>query len=127
MNGESYGNYWGAGAAYTKLADVRSPAMTMFMIEDSDWRHYNNGSWVVQWNLGAGSFAWVDPLAVFHVNAGSYSYADGHAEIHHWNDATLVAAGNNAADGQASANFSGPLSGPDYNFIHDHYQFPGWK
>ena len=50
---------------------------------------------MVTWNAGGavGSFSWVDTPAIYHVNANSFSFADGHAEI--------VVPGNDACPGQS--------------------------
>ncbi|MGA2542758.1 MAG: hypothetical protein ABSG78_14510, partial [Verrucomicrobiota bacterium] len=75
--GESYDNYWGQGATCAKDADVTAPAETFAAIEDTDWRGYNDGTWVVNWQLngtGPGSFTWEDPPAMYHVDADTWSF-----------------------------------------------------
>jgi prepilin-type N-terminal cleavage/methylation domain-containing protein len=132
VGGENYSSYWGAGAAYTRLSQVVQSSATFAFTEDADWRGYNVGTFVLQWSFGAAaghsqSFTWVDPPAMYHGNVNTFACTDGHAEFHKWQDGRIIAAGKAAARGAASANFAGPTSGYDYNYIYTGYQFPGWK
>jgi prepilin-type processing-associated H-X9-DG protein len=103
--------------------------MTFMTVEDADPRGYNNGSYVVRWNSGTvpGSFTWVDTPAVYHVNAGSFSFADGHVEMHKWTDGSIIAAGRKSASGQNGFNFNGPHSGKDYEYVRERYQHQDWR
>ncbi len=128
FNGEPSGNYWGCGNVCKKYSDARNPSQTLVFLEDADWRGCNNGTYVVRWNLGPPqTFTWVDPPAQYHVNQGNMALADGHGERHRWIDGRVITAGQNAARGQNSAFFTGPTSGPDYDYIRDNYRFPGWQ
>ena len=128
FNGESYNSYWGCGNTCKKYSDVRNPSQTFVFLEDADWRGCNVGTYVVQWKLGPPqTFTWVDPPAQYHVNQGNMALADGHGERHRWFDGRVITAGRNAAQGQNTANFVGPTSGPDYDYIRDNYRFPGWQ
>ena len=123
------GEGWGA-TPYRKLAQIRNSAMTFLTLEDADPRGYNMGTWVVQWNSGTtpGSFSWVDTPAVYHINANSFSFADGHVEMHKWISSTIISAGVKAASGDGSAfYFNGPSSGRDYQYVRDRYQHLTWK
>jgi prepilin-type N-terminal cleavage/methylation domain-containing protein len=124
LGGEPYDDYWGAGATYTKMSAIFQPGVTFSFFEDADWRGYNVGTWVVNW-MGRHGFEWQDPPAIWHVNVCSVGFADGHAELHKWNDSTIVSAGRNAADGHANSDWSGPQAGADYQYVYDGYQFPG--
>jgi prepilin-type N-terminal cleavage/methylation domain-containing protein/prepilin-type processing-associated H-X9-DG protein len=126
--GNIAGEGWGANY-YTKLGQIRNSSMTFLTLEDADSRGYNMGTWVVQWNSGTtpGSFTWVDPVAIYHINANSFSFADGHVEMHKWIDKDIINAGRLAASGQWGFFFSGPTSGRDYQYIRDRYQHLTWK
>jgi prepilin-type processing-associated H-X9-DG protein len=127
-NGESYNSYWGAGATYTKLAEIRAPTLTFCTIEDADSRGWNVGTFVVTWAAGATPrFTWVDPPAMYHGNVNTFGFADGHVEGHKWLDGVIVNAGKNAANGGAVAGWTGPTTGPDYNYMWQGYRFPGWR
>lgn len=129
VGGESYNNYWGAGGTYLKYSEVAAPADTFLFIEDSDWRGYNDGTWVVNWNTGTATFTWEDPVAMYHINVDTQSYVDGHADSHKWLNSAIIHAGLIAASGQDPLPWTGPYlpSDPDYQFVHNHYRFPGWK
>src|SRR5208337_4063629 len=91
LGGEPNDDYWGAGATYTKMSVIPVPGATLAMLEDADWRGYNVGTWAVNWT--GSSFAWQNPPALWHLNVNSIAFADGHAELHKWTDAALIAAG----------------------------------
>ncbi len=130
VGGEKDNNYDGAGETYAKASAISSPSKTFTFIEQADWRGYNHGTWVVIWNVAAGRFQFNDTIAIFHGNIGTFSFADGHAESHKWADAFILKAGQVSAAGQNGNTFmtSAATSGPDYNYIHDRYQFGStWK
>jgi prepilin-type N-terminal cleavage/methylation domain-containing protein len=129
VGGESYNNYWGAGATFTKISNIQNAAQTFAFMEDADERNRNIGAWVVQWTTGANSFTWVDPPAMYHGNIGTAGFADGHAESRKWKHPAVIQAGQRAANGQAP-NFGGAHSSttrPDSDFVRENYRFPGWK
>ncbi len=134
LGGESYPNntYWGSGATYTKLSEISAAALTFAFREDVDSRGYNEGTWVVNWNLAAPmfghaqSFTWEDPIPMYHGNVSTAGFVDGHAEYHKWVDGALIAYGKSVANG---GSFSPPQTraGPDYDYVYNGYRFPGWK
>jgi prepilin-type N-terminal cleavage/methylation domain-containing protein len=128
IGGEMYNNYWGAGATWTKLASIKYPSATFAFTEDADWRNYNHGTWVVTWtgSPGTPTFTWVDPPAMYHGNVNTFVFTDGHAEYHKWVSGAIVKAGTLAAQGQNQANFPGPPSGPDYDYVRYGYRHPRW-
>ena len=128
FNGDPYSSYWGCGNTCKKYTDASSAAMTLVFLEDSDPRGCNNGSYTVRWSLGPPqSFTWVDPPAQYHVNQSSVAFADGHADRHRWYSSAIISAGQQAAQGISSFNFTGPPSGAEYDFIRQNYRFPGWQ
>jgi prepilin-type processing-associated H-X9-DG protein len=82
---------------------------------------------VVTWDLANSSFAWLDPLAMYHVNANNWGYLDGHVASHAWKDQAAVAAGTQAAKGQQVVGFPAATTGPDYDFVQAGLRFPGWQ
>ncbi len=81
-NGESW-------AGYTKArvySDLESPATRYIFVEESSPRGINIGSW----QMNPGSKTWVDPLAMWHEEATTLGFADGHAEIRRWHDKSLI-------------------------------------
>ena len=134
--GESYGNFWGqgtsttdSGGTYSKVSQIKNSSATFIFVEDTDSRGYNQGTFVLQWNGSPNSpysFTWVDPPAMYHGNVDTFSFADGHSEGHKWLNSATIAAGKQAATGTGSFNFTGPTSGPDYQFIFQNFRFPNW-
>jgi prepilin-type N-terminal cleavage/methylation domain-containing protein/prepilin-type processing-associated H-X9-DG protein len=132
FGGESYDNYWGAGATCVRFTDIGDTSSTMAFAENADNRGYNEGSWVVNWNTGTvpGSFSWEDPLAIFHGNVSTFGFADGHAESHRWTDPGLIQASTEAGLGQGGNSVFGNSaadSGVDYQYIRNRYRFPQWQ
>ena len=68
---------------YLKQADFRAPANT-YVTLDEQGDSINDGFFIVS----QGASQWGDIPASYHGNAGSFSFADGHAEIHKWKSAT---------------------------------------
>ena len=133
LTGDPGNDYWGIHQCYSKLSQIKDPSDTFAFIEDCDSRGYNNGSWVVSWNLNSPwrPFSWVDSPAMYHGDVGTFGYADGHAEAHKWLDGAIIRYGQEIARGLESPSSSGPpgakTSGPNYSFIHNGYRFPGWR
>jgi prepilin-type N-terminal cleavage/methylation domain-containing protein/prepilin-type processing-associated H-X9-DG protein len=132
LAGDSGGNYWGQGSCFTKLSQVRSPTLNFAFREDVDSRGYNEGTWVVQWDLTgpspghAQSYTFVDGFPMYHGNVSTAGFVDGHAEFHKWTDPDLIGAGKAMAAG--TSDFYPPTKyGPDYDYIYNGYRFPGWK
>ena len=85
------------GQAYQVLRkiDLPKPSQNYVFVEEADTRGFNNGSWEIDPGCPSGSGdqpAWIDEVAVFHVNSSTQGYADGHAEMHRWQDGQTIAA-----------------------------------
>lgn len=91
MNGQRYLTSPSGGTekypAVKKITEVISPDMKYVFVENMDNRGFNDGSWVMDGtpgNIASGS--WVDPLSIWHADASTISYADGHASLHKWTE-----------------------------------------
>lgn len=103
---------------YVKMSEVREAPNAMVFIEEADNRGYNMGSWV----FGVSSKSWVDPLAAFHGNSSSFSFADGHAEPHKWlEEANLKAARIGSTDTRAKGN-----PDRDFDWVWERYKHMRW-
>jgi prepilin-type N-terminal cleavage/methylation domain-containing protein/prepilin-type processing-associated H-X9-DG protein len=72
-----------------KLSSFRGQALKMLFVEeiyDGSSGNYNHAGW--SYNPGSGSL-W-DPLGIFHSNACTFSFMDGHAERKKWDDERTV-------------------------------------
>ncbi|MBN2181332.1 MAG: type II secretion system protein [Sedimentisphaerales bacterium] len=69
-----------------KYADIQNPAMKYIFLEDSDPRGTNVGSWQMYFNPAG----YIDPVAMWHGEQTTLGFADGHSEIHKWNDPIFI-------------------------------------
>ena len=113
----------GSQPYFTKVTEIRQPAMSMVFVEEQDPRNENLGTWVI--NVPTG---WVDPFAVAHGNDSSFSFADGHAENHKWVDKGTLKATRDSAAGKASFYWAGGTArNPDFRWVHEHYRHKKYK
>jgi len=123
------GSYWGMPAPCRKYSDAKNPSETFSFLEDADPRGFNMGSFAVSWHMGPPqSLTWNDPIAMYHINTDNQGYADGHVGSHRWLDGNLISVGQAAAAGAAwisVGGFTGPVAGPDYQFLFEGWRFPG--
>jgi prepilin-type N-terminal cleavage/methylation domain-containing protein/prepilin-type processing-associated H-X9-DG protein len=126
--------FYAGGLAYTyqKFSAMRWSAQTFMFIEDANSTGtsgsnagYNRGTWTVR--PTPTSFAWDDPVPMYHGNVSTFGFADGHAESRKWQHGEIVKAGLAAARGQAFDLSRFPLTGTDYNFVRERYRHPNWK
>ncbi len=71
---------------FRKQAQIRRPVDTWVAIDENP-ESINDGWFVVR----PGANAWYDYPAIYHCNAGSLSFADGHAEVKKWRDRNVLA------------------------------------
>ena len=109
---------------FTHMSQVKDPSMTMVLIEETDPRTENRGTWVIDVKP---SPRWVDPLAVFHGNDSSFGFADGHSENHKWLDKGTLKAARDSAEGKASFFWmGGNARNPDFRWVYERYKHKKW-
>jgi len=70
---------------HLKANTIKQPAEKYVFIEEADGRAGNGGSWVIHPPpIGGPNGSWWDPLAIWHNDASTLSFCDGHAELHRW-------------------------------------------
>jgi prepilin-type N-terminal cleavage/methylation domain-containing protein len=69
-----------------KYGDIKNPSLKYVFLEDIDPRGSNVGSWQFHFQ----PLAWIDPVAMWHKRQTTLGYADGHSEMHRWNDQSLI-------------------------------------
>ncbi|MCP4451874.1 MAG: hypothetical protein GY809_10460, partial [Planctomycetes bacterium] len=74
------------------LLDIKRPGEKYIFVEDIDPRGYNVGSWIMKFN----PIGWIDPLAMWHNERSTIGFADGHAEMHQWQDKSFIEWGKKA-------------------------------
>ena len=68
-----------------KFSQISLPSSKYILLEESDPREYFSGSWsfgTKEWSRDG----WWDGLAIWHNNASTFGFADGHAESQKWRD-----------------------------------------
>lgn len=88
MNGEQQfatGSYRKNWDSLARLSQVRSPSEKLVFVEEKDPRDYNMDSWMLDAVKGKLEG---DPVPVWHLQSGCFSFADGHAEQRKWSDET---------------------------------------
>ena len=93
-----YRGGWGLDAnflVFRKFADMSLPGpATTFVLLEERQDSINDGYFVVEMDGWTGSpnssEEIVDFPASYHVNAGEFAFADGHAEIHQWKDWKII-------------------------------------
>ena len=106
---------------FKTLTQAVLQSQAMVFIEESDARGYNEDTWVIS------DTGWADVFAIFHGVTSTFSFADGHAEAHHWQDGATIAAATASAQGIASPGWSGGTpANPDFAWTWDHYRFVNW-
>jgi prepilin-type N-terminal cleavage/methylation domain-containing protein/prepilin-type processing-associated H-X9-DG protein len=111
---------------YEKLASVPNHSETMVFVEEGSGYDlgYNWGAWWLFWKPDPG---WVDALAVFHGEASTFSFADGHAETHKWLDTGVIQAARDGAAGRSGLYApGGNPTNPDFRWVHQRYKFRQW-
>ena len=76
---------WGV-VPYTRLSQIRKPSSKYVFLEETDARGYNMGAWCVP----PTGDRWTDPVAMFHNEASTFGFADGHAELLKWRDKDTI-------------------------------------
>jgi len=115
----------------TRLSQVLHPSLKLLWVEENDPRGENWGSWVMN-TAGTPSDNWAgttfeDSPAVYHVDASTFSWADGHSSSRRWlNSATIAYAANSDVSG---SKYGSPPSAAstvlDVTYIKMAYGFAG--
>lgn len=73
-------------------SEIAHPSGRYLFVEENDPRGENQGSWELEPGPLPGfmNTAFIDSVAAWHDNAAIFSWADGHAEIHRWEDPATI-------------------------------------
>ena len=124
VNGMNGGSGWKNQVPYKKLSEVLEPAVATVFLEEADPRGFSQGSWVMNVPPSPG---WVDVVAVFHGQASTISFVDGHAELHQWVDASTIKAGTESAQGKGDFfEPGGDSRNPDFRWVYERYKHAKW-
>jgi prepilin-type N-terminal cleavage/methylation domain-containing protein/prepilin-type processing-associated H-X9-DG protein len=106
----------GLNTAIKKQSTVVHPVERFLWIEENDPRGENEGAWVMGKAGTPPTFsdaAMEDSIATWHGSASTFSFADGHAESHHWLDAATIAFGS-SMNPEKYAPFNAPPAAPTF-------------
>ncbi|UCD50834.1 MAG: type II secretion system protein [Phycisphaerales bacterium] len=84
--GGANGELWDEYNPAKIYGDIKQPATKYVFVEEADSRGTNIGSW----QMYPRSRRWVDPVAMWHNKKSTLGFADGHAEMHQWNDKSFI-------------------------------------
>jgi prepilin-type processing-associated H-X9-DG protein len=124
-NGMNGGVWQGAAQpVFTRHTEVQAPSDSLVFLEEADPRGYNWGTWAMDVLPAPG---WVDSFSIYHGNASTLSYADGHAELHRWDDPAVIKAATDSVNGIASFYWAGgSLTNPSYYWMYYRYRHQLW-
>jgi len=90
MRGEEYGgSRFGTVAGISKVSSIKFPETKFVFVEEAVRNQKANaGSWQLTCNVPPDpvTTGWIDPMAPFHNDRGTLSWADGHATMKNWLD-----------------------------------------
>jgi len=116
-NGETWGSYNNAKI----YSDLKRPATKYVFVEEMDTRGTNIGSW--QMNPTKTSPSWTDPVAMWHNRRSTIGFADGHAEMHQWEDKSFIEWNEKA---KYNEGFSFGMTPPSEDFRDIEYMAEGF-
>lgn len=122
-----YGQSPGTGKAAERLSDLLHPgASQTYVILDEQADSINDGQFMHDPGYSPGNEHWRDLPASYHNRAGSFSFGDGHSEIHKWtergalNPVTVYPVQrNNSAPWKAVA----MRASADYEWVSEHMPY----
>jgi prepilin-type N-terminal cleavage/methylation domain-containing protein/prepilin-type processing-associated H-X9-DG protein len=87
-----YGTSQGVGHGAKKLMDLNKPGpVNVFVVLDEHGDSINDGVFMLDPGYSRTGEHWRDLPGSYHNGAGSFSFADGHSEIHKWHGGSLTA------------------------------------
>ena len=112
----------GENGGLTNEGQFYHPSERFLWVEGADGRGENVGSWVMA-NGGNPTNGYADARfgdspAAFHVTSGTFSFGDGHAESHKWQDPTTIAYANSTAISK-EMDSDGTRSAAQKGSVHD--------
>jgi prepilin-type N-terminal cleavage/methylation domain-containing protein len=116
LNGEDDGN------SIRKASDIKRPSKMFVFVEDADSRGFNIGCWMMDPVAPSA----IDNLAIYHISKGTLGFADGHAEMHKWQDKETLNTGRIAANGQQVSFGSGCMGPRDSRWMGERYVYKNW-
>ena len=79
-----FGGWW----AYNKMSDIKDPVPSKLWVFVDEHPDSINDGWTITDVTNPN--AWTDLPASYHCGAAGFGFADGHAEIKHWQEASTI-------------------------------------
>jgi prepilin-type N-terminal cleavage/methylation domain-containing protein/prepilin-type processing-associated H-X9-DG protein len=125
----AYGSYSGVGTLngeapeIYKQTAIRNPSGRYLWLEENDPRGETVGSWLMYSGTPPdfSGAAFYDSVASWHGNTSTFSWADGHAEIHRWLDGPTMTYAKNMHPRKYDAPPSLTQSPRDLHFLANGY------
>ena len=106
----------------TKFSQIINPSdKYVFVEEGTKYAGGHGGANLGPWALNPETKQWIDPVAVWHNDASTFSFADGHAESHRW----LEVSTKKASGEQTQLMWSGPSNDRDLAWCLERYAWKG--
>ena len=106
----------------TKFSQIINPSdKYVFVEEGTKYAGGHGGANLGPWALNPETKQWIDPVAVWHNDASTFSFADGHAESHRW----LEVATKQASGGHTQLMWAGPKGDRDLVWCLERYAWKG--
>jgi prepilin-type N-terminal cleavage/methylation domain-containing protein/prepilin-type processing-associated H-X9-DG protein len=88
LNGEPWGDY----TAVKKISNIPWPEEKYALVEESDDRGWNMGSWQMDPDIKQlpTAWYWTDPLSIWHNKKSTLGYCDGHSKMIGWKDERTI-------------------------------------
>ena len=106
-----------------KATDLKTPGpASIFVFLDEHPDSINDIEFMVNPGQTPGSISWRDLPASLHNRAGSFSFADGHSEIHKWQNSTTiypVKYVTSTSPAWSTVNLGAGQTAQDYNWMDD--------
>ncbi len=127
--GFAYGSYSGVGtlngeaAQILKQTAISTPSERYLWVEENDPRGETVGSWLMFPGTPPdfSTAGYYDSVASWHGNTSTFSWADGHAEVHRWLDGPTLSYARNMNPGKYSGPPSFAQSPRDLHFLAKGY------
>ncbi len=68
---------------------IKIPQEKYIFIEDGDTRGYNLGGWEIDPSQSP-YMQFIDNIGIYHNDKGTFGFADGHADVHQWEDKDTI-------------------------------------
>jgi prepilin-type N-terminal cleavage/methylation domain-containing protein len=129
LNGQTWDQHPTQPEILTKRTQVLHPSQKLLFVEENDPRDENWGTWVMD-VYGSPANYWqgtviLDSPAVFHINASSFSWADGHATLRRWLDGATIAYAGSMDPNKYGSPPSAASTKRDVSFLIQAYPFRG--